>query len=153
MGQGDAVLLMRGDNQILVDGGENEAVLTCLGRHMPFWDRRLEMVVLTHPEKDHFGGLDSVIERYQVNYFVKSPLAKDNKLFSELSDLVSNGKLTLINPWQGDKISFNGVNFLFLWPQEEWFSKKLSASESSRPIFINQRDFSRSGFSARGFFE
>jgi competence protein ComEC len=131
VGQGDAVLLTRGDNQILVDGGEDEAVLTCLGKHMPFWDRCLEMVVLTHPEKDHFGGLASVIERYQVNYFVKSPLVKENKLFNWLSDLVSNGKITLISPWQGDKISFNGVNFLFLWPQKEWFFKKLSADKVS----------------------
>ena len=50
VGQGDAVLLTRGDNQILVDGGEDEAVLTCLGKHMPFWDRRLEVVILRSEE-------------------------------------------------------------------------------------------------------
>ncbi|MBP8591603.1 hypothetical protein KBI33_04055 [Candidatus Shapirobacteria bacterium] len=140
VGQGDAILLIRGDNQILVDGGEDEAVLTCLGRHMPFWDRCLEMVVLTHPEKDHFGGLTSVIERYQVSYFVKNPLAKENKLFSGLSDLVSSGKITLINPWQGDKISFKGVNFLFLWPQKEWFFKKLSADKVSEANLYQSKE-------------
>ena len=98
------------------------------------------MVVLTHPEKDHFGGLASVIERYQVNYFVKSPLVKENKLFSRLSDLVSSDKTRLIIPWQGDKISFNGVNFLFLWPQKEWFFKELSAGESSRADLYQSKE-------------
>ena len=54
--------------------------------------------------------------------------------------MVSNGKLTLINPWQGDKISFNGVNFLFLWPQKEWFFKELSAGESSRADLYQSKE-------------
>ncbi len=139
VGQGDAILLTRGESQILVDGGENEAVLTCLGKYMPFWDRRLEMVILTHPEKDHFGGLASVIERYRASYFVKSPLVRENKLFSQLSDLVSRGKTKLIIPWQGDKISLDGINFLFLWPQKDWFFEKLSA------ISVVKTDLYRSG--------
>ena len=50
VGQGDAILITYKDSQILTDGGPNSKVLTCLGRHMPFWDRSIELIVSTHPE-------------------------------------------------------------------------------------------------------
>jgi beta-lactamase superfamily II metal-dependent hydrolase len=54
--------------QVLVDGGPSETVLLSqLGRQMPFWDRTLDVVVLTHPDADHITGLVPVLERYQVD--------------------------------------------------------------------------------------
>lgn len=69
VGQGDAILVQKGNNQILIDGGPDNSVLTCLGKYMPFWDRTIELVILTHPEKDHFGGLIDVFQTYKVDKF------------------------------------------------------------------------------------
>jgi len=69
VGQGDAVLITtpRGQ-QILVDGGPSPAALTsALGRQMPFWDRSLDLLVLTHPDADHMTGLLEVLDRYHVD--------------------------------------------------------------------------------------
>jgi beta-lactamase superfamily II metal-dependent hydrolase len=66
VGQGDGILLYLGQAQILVDGGPNGSIVGCLERHMPFWDRRIELVVLTHPQSDHYGGLINVFENYEV---------------------------------------------------------------------------------------
>jgi len=68
VGQGDAIFIESPDGaQILVDGGpEGSAVLAHLGRHLPFWDRDLDLVVLTHPDNDHLLGLLPVLERYRV---------------------------------------------------------------------------------------
>ncbi|MEK7168882.1 MAG: MBL fold metallo-hydrolase, partial [Patescibacteria group bacterium] len=60
VGQGDAILLQKNTTQILIDGGPNQKVLDCLGKHMPFWDRTVEVVFLTHPDIDHYGGLIDV---------------------------------------------------------------------------------------------
>src|SRR3990170_7268003 len=61
VGQGDAIFLRTPKGaDILVDGGPNESVLACLSGHMPFWDRDLELVILTHPHADHLNGLISV---------------------------------------------------------------------------------------------
>ena len=57
VGQGDAILVTYKTTQMLIDGGPNKAVLECLARHMPFYDRRIEVVLLTHPQADHLNGL------------------------------------------------------------------------------------------------
>ncbi|MDY7079598.1 MAG: DNA internalization-related competence protein ComEC/Rec2 [Chloroflexota bacterium] len=68
VGQGDAIFIQTpAGRQVLVDGGPSETVLLSqLGRQMPFWDRTLDMMVLTHPDADHITGLVPVLERYQV---------------------------------------------------------------------------------------
>jgi competence protein ComEC len=68
VGQGDAILLQTPDGrQILIDGGPNPtALLSELSAVMPFWDRSLDLVVLTHPDSDHLTGLLAVLDRYQV---------------------------------------------------------------------------------------
>src|SRR3989304_10490138 len=63
VGQGDASLVYLGSTQILIDGGPNSKVLNCLSKYMPYWDRQIEGVILTHPEKDHYTGLIEVFRR------------------------------------------------------------------------------------------
>ncbi|HEY8108790.1 MAG TPA: ComEC/Rec2 family competence protein [Patescibacteria group bacterium] len=67
VGQGDAALVDDGHGtQILIDGGPDRAVLRGLGKAMPRFDRRIELVILSHPHLDHYGGLVDVIARYDV---------------------------------------------------------------------------------------
>ena len=56
VGQGDAILIQKSRTQILIDSGSGNKVLDCLGRHMPFWDRQIELAISTHIDKDHSGG-------------------------------------------------------------------------------------------------
>src|SRR3989338_10871213 len=71
VGQGDAIYIRMPDNSdLLIDGGPNDKVLSCLGKHMPFYDRTIDVVVLSHPQTDHLQGLISVIDRYNVGYFI-----------------------------------------------------------------------------------
>jgi len=76
VGQGDAILIQHKDDQILIDGGPDNKVLDCLGRYMPFWDRRIELVVLTHPDSDHISGLLDVFDRYEVDTFFTNDMTK-----------------------------------------------------------------------------
>jgi competence protein ComEC len=67
VGQGDAIVLQTQKGSIvLVDGGPGDSVLTCLGQAMPFWDRTIEMMMLTHAHADHETGLRIVEERLHV---------------------------------------------------------------------------------------
>ncbi len=71
VGQGDAILIQKNTTQILIDGGPNKSVLTCLGKYMPFYDRQIELVILTHPQADHYGGLLDVFKTYNVAKFAE----------------------------------------------------------------------------------
>ncbi len=53
IGQGDAILIMRGKEQMLIDGGPGKKVVEELGEVMPFYDRKIEEIVSTHPDADH----------------------------------------------------------------------------------------------------
>jgi competence protein ComEC len=68
VGQGDAILIQTPNHQdILVDGGPSaQAIGEQLSKHLPFWDRTIELVVLTHPHEDHLTGLLEVLQRYKV---------------------------------------------------------------------------------------
>jgi len=82
VGQGDAIFIQTpSGRQVLVDGGPSETVLLSqLGRQMGFWDRTLDVVVLTHPDSDHITGLVGVLERYQVDMVI----FRDLELASEV---------------------------------------------------------------------
>ncbi len=68
VGQGDAMLVETPERHlILIDGGPDDVVLEKIGQHMPFWRRRIDLVVLTHPHADHFYGLVGVLDRYRVD--------------------------------------------------------------------------------------
>jgi competence protein ComEC len=75
--QGDAILVTTPDGrQLLIDGGPSATDLNWrLGQEMPFWDRTLELVVNTHPDSDHLGGMVSLLDRYRVEQAVISDMA------------------------------------------------------------------------------
>ncbi len=75
VGQGDAILVVAPDGrQILVDGGPSPtALLNELGAVLPFWDRSLDLVVLTHPDADHMIGLVALPQRYRIAQVLDVP--------------------------------------------------------------------------------
>ena len=73
VGQGDAIFIEAPNgNQILIDGGPDKKVLQELARVMPFYDRSIDVVLLTHPQMDHLAGLIDVLARFRVDYAVES---------------------------------------------------------------------------------
>jgi competence protein ComEC len=117
VGQGDAALISKGNWQILVDGGPpNNKVLDCLQRHMPFWDRTIEMIVATHGEEDHVGGLIDVIESYSILYFVIDSSSVDSAIFRQFASLVKQSSGEVIQPQSGEIIKIGSIELAVLSP-------------------------------------
>ena len=73
IGQGDAIFIdAPSGRQVLIDGGKGSAVLRQLASVMPWYDKTIDVVVGTHPDQDHIGGLVEVLRRYTVPLVVKS---------------------------------------------------------------------------------
>lgn len=78
VGQGDAIFIETPEGmQILIDGGPDAAILRELGRVMSVWDRSIDVVIGTHPDKDHVGGLVDVLDRYHVRQVVRTDNRND----------------------------------------------------------------------------
>lgn len=83
VGQGDAILLRSGSVDVLVDGGPDASVLQALGAVRPFWDRRLDVVLLTHPQEDHVRGLLDILERENVGLVLLPEIPAASATFKE----------------------------------------------------------------------
>jgi len=81
VGQGDAILVADNSVQILIDGGPDNKVLQCLKDNVLPWDKRIELMVLTHADSDHFVGLTSVLDNYIVENLLVVNLPKISKDF------------------------------------------------------------------------
>lgn len=73
VGQGDSIFIETPDGiQMLIDGGSNNSVLRQLAKQMSIGDKNIDVVLATHPDKDHIGGLVDVLERYNVSNIVRT---------------------------------------------------------------------------------
>ncbi len=131
VGQGDAFLIIHGNDQVLVDSGPGAKVLDCLSRYLPFWDRTLEMVILTHPQKDHYGGLDDVFEHYNVGAIVATSLESGSEEYQVLEKMVGDQSSEVIRPVSGRRVRVGLISLDILWPSQEFLSAANLSSDSS----------------------
>ncbi|MEO5646369.1 MAG: MBL fold metallo-hydrolase [Candidatus Paceibacterota bacterium] len=85
IGQGDSFLIEAANGKkILIDGGRDSTVLSELSKVLPFGDTSIDIMIATHPDADHIGGLQSVLERYHIGLFLTSQVTTDTKTFTDL---------------------------------------------------------------------
>lgn len=119
VGQGDAAYIRFPDGRdMLVDGGPNDRVIGCLSRHMPFWDREIDLVIMSHPQKDHIGGLISVLARYRVGRVVRSRAQEPSETYDKLKALADDTRTEVKVVSRGERIRIGPVTLSVLGPAD-----------------------------------
>lgn len=96
IGQGDAILIKSPYGQnILIDGGPDNTIIKRLGENLPWWDKQIDLVILSHPHDDHVAGLIDVIKRYKVKRILYTGAVHTSPAYLELLDLIKNYKIPL----------------------------------------------------------
>ena len=109
VGQGDSIFIESPTGtQILIDGGINDGVLRELGKQMDFSDRYIDMVMATHPDMDHIGGLVGVIERFDIGSYVESDVSHDSAVYDVLHSVVESKNMTPHLVSRGEKYDLGG---------------------------------------------
>ncbi len=108
IGQGDSALIQIGDFDILIDGGPTDEVVYKLGKYMPFVDRTIELMILTHPHADHISGLVDVQERYEVDVYVYNPVCYRTDGYTEFVEAAAGKGIAV------DKIEINEDATLYI---------------------------------------
>lgn len=121
VGQGDSILIDTPNNQqILIDGGPNRQVLAEISKVMPFYDRSIDVVIATHPDSDHIGGLPEVLERYDVDFFIEPGAESTNAVSKELEKIVEEKKIKKVLARRGMKLVISdNAYLLILFPDRD----------------------------------
>ena len=123
VGEGDAVFVETpAGQQVLVNGGPSPVKMTAhLGRRMPFWDRTLDLVVLTDPEEEHLAGLIRVLKRYEVaNVPYVLPRGYVSLIYERWQELVQEKGVVPQRAIAGTRVALgSGVSLTVLHPTEE----------------------------------
>ncbi len=121
VGQGDAILIETpAGHDVLIDGGPGPAVLRGLSAELPWRDRSLDLVILTHPQTDHFTGLVDVLARYDVRRVVSNGAVADGPASAAWRRAVRTEGRRIETARAGDVFDLgDGVRLDVLWPSEE----------------------------------
>jgi competence protein ComEC len=112
VGQGDSIFIQKGNMQILVDGGADITVLYEIQKYMPFYDRKIEYIILTHPHDDHLIGLLHILERYEVENILYYPVCYKNTNYEFFISKEEN----LIEIKSGFSIGSDNFQLDTIWP-------------------------------------
>lgn len=122
VGQGDAVLIEAPNgNQLLYDAGPpSGASLRALSRELSFWDRTIDIAMLSHPDMDHIGGFPEVFARYDVAVALEPGTPSDNGVYEETRNRIGVEHATHIIAKAGMRIELgDGVTADVLYPDHD----------------------------------
>ncbi len=139
VGQGDAILIQKGNQQVLVDGGPSpQAINLGLGNKMPFWDRTIELVILTHPSADHITGLVEVLQRYKVKQVLYPDLDFKSDIYDEWLSLIEEKDIKYTLAQAGQQIDLGGgVVIKVLNPQYPPFTGTESDIDNNNGVVLH----------------
>lgn len=125
VGQGDGILIRTPKgHKVIVDGGpEDNSMTECLSRHLPFWDRSIDVMFLTHPDADHLTGLIEVARTYSIAHFGTSDAPKDTQVYQELMTTLKERNIKVNYVTRGDRVTTDdGLSMTVEWPTKAFIS-------------------------------
>jgi len=133
VGQGDAIFIETpAKKQILVDGGPDLTILEKLGKELPFWDRYIDLVVLTHPEYDHISGLIEVIKRYEIGGILTTGVVRDTAEYKEWERIIEKENVPIYIARAGGMIDLgDNIKLFILHPFENLAGQEIKRSNNT----------------------
>ncbi len=123
IGQGDAIYIEAPNgNQMLIDGGPPKAILSALPRVMPFYDRSIDLILVTNPDKDHDSGFIDVLNSYTVGKEVEPGTNSPTATYAELEKTIAAHGVPKVLARRGMTIWLDkkrGVGFHILFPDRD----------------------------------
>lgn len=139
VGQGDSIFITTPENHhILIDGGPESAVLRELGEVMLFFDRTIDLLILTHSDKDHLFGLIEVVKRYHVKKILLTTAPHNTADYQEFLKLISRKNIPLeIGDFQND-LKIDDLEINILYPFQSFFAdKKIKTNNTAIVTHLN----------------
>ncbi len=136
VGQGDSILITTPLNlRILVDGGPDLSLLERLGDELPFFDRRIDLLILTHSDSDHVTALPEVLRRYNVSRVLLSGTAPTASRYSAFLDaMAASGTEVIFADAEHDLDLGEGIVLDVLWPITSLLSEEMKKPNNASVV-------------------
>ncbi len=121
IGQGDAIFVESPTGvQMMIDGGGGPIVLRELGKVMPFYDRTIDMLMVSNPDKDHMAGFLDVLDAYNVTSVIEPGTMGASAEYKTLEEKIEKEKAVKVTALRGQKIDLGGgAYFEVLFPDRD----------------------------------
>ena len=117
IGQGDSIFIRTPSNEnILIDGGPDNTLITKLGSTLPFYDQTIDLIILTHPHDDHLFGLINVLERYNVKKILYYPTNHETNAYTNFKEIISEKNIPTVEALAGQIFNFKDVKIKVIYP-------------------------------------
>jgi competence protein ComEC len=141
VGQADCTVIQYGNNTMLIDAGGNSGAASLVATLKNMNISRFDVVIGTHPHEDHIGGLDAVINSFDIGTIYMPKVSNNTKTFEDVLLAIKNKGLTVTTPVPGTSFALGGdVQCIILAPNNQSYSD-LNSYSIVLKITFNGRSF------------
>ena len=113
VGQGDSLFIESPTGkQVIIDGGPGRSLLREISKVMPWYDRRIDIMIVTNPDRDHYEGFIPLLEKYKTDLFVESGTKNDKGVYEFLHERLNDLDVPKLLARRGQKIDIGGGAYL-----------------------------------------
>lgn len=137
IGQGDAILIQTPNKQnIIIDMGSNKGVKE-LSKIIPWWNKNIELLIITHPHDDHITGIPLLIKKYNIKKIIFNGVLYSSFVYQDILKTAKEKNIELLIPQKNQIIEIDDNCFLkFLYPINSYYGKEIANINNSS--IINQ---------------
>lgn len=149
VGQGDSVYIEAPNGrQVLIDGGPDARVVNQLAGVMPLFDKSIDLVVATHADADHIGGLSAVFDNYSVSRILENGVVGKTKTYQKLEQKILDQKIKKEIAQRGDRIVIDEEKNIYIdifFPQPD-----VSGMDSNSGSIVGKLSYGDKSFMLTG---
>jgi len=137
VGQGDAAFIITPEGKkILVDGGPDNSVIEKLGQELPFYDKKIDAIILSHPHADHLGAFPEILRRYQIGKIYLTGILHTAPDYLEFLNLIKEKNIPVekIYSIHSQNIE-NNLEIKYLYPDKDLSGQKIENLNNSSIVF------------------
>ena len=140
VGQGDSILIRTGEGKnVLIDGGPDKTVLYKLEQYLPWYDRSIDAMILTHPHADHLIGLIETMKRYNVERIISTGVVHTTPEYLEWLNLIKTKNIPTEVFKKGDRMAIgDGIDLIALSPEKSMMGERVEDLNNSSLVLLLQ---------------
>lgn len=137
VGQGDAIFIKTPQQRKIIIDFANKQGLKDLAKKIPWWDKTIDLIIISHPHDDHIVGLIPIIKKYKIKNIIYNGVLDNSPFYLELLKIIKEKNIPLLVPQENQTIELEpNCKIKFLFPGDRYYQRGLDNLNNSS--IVNQ---------------